>query len=472
MIFTSLSYLLFLPFVFFATFLLPKANRIIFLVLCSYFFYMSWKVEYGLIVFFLTCIDYLSAKIISSSKKPLIRKISWIFSIFANLGTLFAFKYFGFFLEEFNSIALAFNIAKPLSIFDVILPIGISFHTFQSISYTTDVYRNPKVYEPNFVKLALYIIWFPQLVAGPIERSQSIIPQFSNISFPDKKSIISGLRLIAFGLVKKLVVSDNLSPIVEAAYGPMSPTSTMVTWIGFYGFALQIFCDFSGYTDIARGSSMLFGIQLSQNFDRPYFSRNFVEFWKRWHISLSQWFFEYVYYPLVHRRPTKLGHILAVMVTFTLSGFWHGANWTFLIWGLLNGTLYLLTNIFKKPQFWNLIPKFCTSKLKILVTFHLICFCWIFFRAPSVASAFAFIKHLFLIDRETSFKQLDVDFLLNLFFSIIGIIALWISNNFNRSLNLNSKKSISLVIIEITLLIFIGLLFSAQITEDFIYFQF
>lgn len=380
MIFTSLTYFAFLIFAVGLTFSLPERWRVSFLLAASYLFYMYWKASYIWIVIGLTAVDFALGPWIERSRDKT-RTTLWILSIVANLGILVIFKYLGFLAREWNELAAWIGHGGPIAVPDLLLPIGISFHTFQAISYTTDVYRGRIQAERNPVHFALFIAWFPQMIAGPIERAQTLLVQLKRISLPSSEQIRNGLFLVAWGLFKKLVVADNLGVFVDMVFASPGDHGRLSALVGIYGYAFQIYCDFSGYTDIARGSSLFFGVNLSENFNRPYLSASLIEFWKRWHISLSNWFFEYVFFPLARRFPTDRGLIFAVMAVFVLSGLWHGANLTYVYWGFLNGVIYI------GYLFWRRLGFAGPRSLAVLINFNLVCLCWVFFRAQSLSRA-------------------------------------------------------------------------------------
>lgn len=386
MLFNSSEFFLFFPVVVATYFLLPFKSRVWFLLAASYFFYASWKIEYLGLILFSTFIDYWVSLKISSSQEKAKRK-SWLYlSIFANLGILFVFKYFNFFIENASELLnqLGLNYSSPIA--NLLLPIGISFYTFQSMSYSIDVYHNKVTPERNFGVFALYVSFFPQLVAGPIERANRLIPQLKIEHNFDYKKVVSGLKQMLWGFFKKLVIADNLAQIVDLIYTTPNEFGGALLLLGTFCFAFQIYCDFSGYSDIAIGAARVLGINLMENFNVPYLSKSIPEFWKRWHISLSEWFRDYVYIPLGGNRVSATFFAANILIVFTVSGLWHGANWTFVIWGCLHGLFYLLYNHLKR--FYDNIPNF----IKILLTFHITALCWIFFRANSLGDAFFIVK--------------------------------------------------------------------------------
>jgi len=325
-----------------------------------------------------------------------------LLSLAANLGLLFAFKYFNFFNGAARAAFHHFNIVYHIPNLRVLLPVGISFYTFQTLSYSIDVFRGERKAEHHFGIFALYVAFFPQLVAGPIERSTRLLPQFSEKHQFNYQRLIDGFILMVWGFFKKIVIADRLAVVVNHVYNNVPDYNGISFLIASYCFALQIYCDFSGYSDIAIGAAKIMGYDLMTNFDRPYFSKSISEFWKRWHISLSTWFRDYLYIPLGGNRVKKWHWYFNMMVVFLLSGLWHGANWTFLIWGGLHGfylILSILTTTLRKKFaliFFRNENSVLSKIFKVVVTFHLVLFGWVFFRANSLADAIYILKKIFL----------------------------------------------------------------------------
>ena len=400
MLFNSISFLVFFVIVTTLYFLLPlRAGRYM-LLLASCYFYMVFVPKYIIILAITITVDYFVGvgleKINLKYKKTLL-----IVSIISNIGFLFVFKYFNFFNSNISYIAELINWNYPIGSLEIILPIGLSFHTFQSLSYIIEVYRNKQKAEHNFGIFALYVMFYPQLVAGPIERPQNMLRQFYKKYKFDLYRIADGLKLMLWGMFKKVVIADRLAIFVNEVYNKPNDYQGLPVVIATIFFAFQIYCDFSGYSDIARGSAKVMGFELMVNFDKPYLSKSISEFWKRWHISLSSWFKDYVYIPLGGNRVNKLKVYRNLFITFLLSGLWHGANWTYVIWGGLNG-LYLIfsqvsvsyrqrivefTKINRLPKAHNIV--------KVACTFVLTTFAWIFFRANSFSDAVHIITSLF-----------------------------------------------------------------------------
>ena len=371
------------------------------LLVASYYFYMCWKAEYLLLILVSTSIDYFAAIQMSKQTVQSKRKLYLILSLFVNLGLLFGFKYFNFFNDSLRTIFDQFNVFYDVPSFKVLLPVGISFYTFQTLSYTIDVYRKKREPEKHLGIFALYVAFFPQLVAGPIERSTRLLPQLVQKYNFDYDRVSDGLKLMLWGFFKKVVIADRVAVIVNQVYNNPSEAAGLPLLIGTYLFAFQIYCDFSGYSDIAIGVAQVFGINLMQNFRRPYFAKSIRDFWQRWHISLSTWFRDYLYLSLGGNRTTRWRWYYNIMIVFLISGLWHGANWTFVIWGGLHGSYYLFSywtrNI--RPRLTQLfmldkIP-YVHKILRVLFIFHIVLFGWIFFRANTLSDALFIITHLF-----------------------------------------------------------------------------
>jgi D-alanyl-lipoteichoic acid acyltransferase DltB (MBOAT superfamily) len=362
---------------------------------------MCWRPAYIILILISTLIDYYCGLGMGRTSNKKKRKLFLITSLCSNLGLLFIFKYLNFFgwtVKYFLGYTQA-QCAAP--ILDILLPVGISFYTFQTLSYTIDVYRRDRKPEKRLGIFALYVSFFPQLVAGPIERSTRLIPQFDNHVKFDYDRVASGLKLMLWGMFKKVVIADNLAQFVDPVYSNASDYTGPSFVIATVFFAFQIYCDFSGYTDIAIGSARVLGFDLMKNFDRPYAAGSVTEFWRRWHISLSTWFRDYLYIPLGGNRVSPSRNYINLFIVFVLCGFWHGANWTFVIWGVLHG-LYLMTEKFTANFRASIVKKLSLDKMqpllkftRVLITFVLVCFAWIFFRAQNLSDAWFIVTHLF-----------------------------------------------------------------------------
>jgi len=399
MLFNSIKFLIFFPIVTIGYFLIPFRFRWLLLLIASCLFYMAFIPKYILFLFLLIGIDFTAGIMIEQSKEEH-RKIYLIISILSTCAALFVFKYFNFFNNTAAGLShfLGWHF-KPYH-FGWVLPIGLSFHTFQSLSYVIEVYKGRYKAERNLGIYALYVMFYPQLVAGPIERPYHLLPQFYKEHSVDYERITGGLKLMAWGFFKKAVIADRLAIFVNNAYADHN--SLGITYlIATIFFAFQIYCDFSGYTDIAIGAAKVMGFELIKNFDRPYIAKSLTEFWHRWHISLSTWFRDYVYISLGGNRTTIPFWILSIMITFIISGLWHGANWTFVIWGALNG-FYMVFGRLTSGIRDSLAQKTGLSRhpmlhngLKILTTFLLVCMGWVFFRAKDLGEAAHILKDIF-----------------------------------------------------------------------------
>jgi D-alanyl-lipoteichoic acid acyltransferase DltB (MBOAT superfamily) len=367
---------------------LPPAGRNPLLLIASAAFYMWWRPEYVVLILFSVTVDYFVALGLRADAAPGRRRLLLVVSLVTNLGLLFFFKYFSFAADSLRATLGLLKIAWEPPLLKLVLPIGISFHTFQALSYTIDVYRGQIPVERNLGKLWLYVLFFPQLVAGPIERAGSLLPQFGETHAPNPEQIVSGVQRILWGLVKKVAIADRLALLADRVYDSPADFSQAQILIATYAFAFQIYADFSGYTDVAIGAAQALGFRLRENFDRPYLAASPVEFWRRWHISLSTWFRDYVYVPMGGNRQGPGRWILAILLTFALSGLWHGARWTFVLWGVFHGVLLAATRLLGRRGWGARLPGW----LKILATFHLVLLGWVLFRASSLADAWTVVR--------------------------------------------------------------------------------
>ena len=396
MLFNSVEFAVFFPIVTILFFLLPHRFRWLLLLLASCVFYMFFIPAYIFILLFTIVIDYFAGIWIAREHKGRGKKQLLLLSIFANVGILVVFKYYNFLVENLNIVLTAFKETGQIPILNILLPIGLSFHTFQAMSYTIEVYRGNQKPEKHFGIYALYVMFYPQLVAGPIERPQNMIHQFHEVKKFNYENVRKGLILIAWGLFKKVVIADRLALFVNQVYGNPFDYKGLPLIIGTVFFAFQIFCDFSGYSDIAIGSARCMGYDLMTNFNRPYMATSIGGFWRRWHISLSTWFRDYVYIPLGGNRVGRWRWYFNILIVFLLSGIWHGANWTFAVWGLLHG-FYLIAENRLYHRFPNLeqTSGWLASLFRRTIVFILVVFAWIFFRAKDISQAFYIIRNLF-----------------------------------------------------------------------------
>ncbi len=473
--FNSIDFAIFFPLVTGLYFLCPQRFRWALLLLASCWFYMSLIPAYIFILLFTICVDYVAGLAIERST-GVMRRNFLIASILANGGTLFFFKYFNFFEANITSVAQFFHWNLPLETLAIVLPIGLSFHVFQSISYTIEVYRGNQKAEGHFGIFALYVMFYPQLVAGPIERPQNLLHQFHERHRFNLARASSGLGLMLFGYVKKLVIADNLAVFVDQVYNHPSEYMGMSIVFATIFFAFQVYCDFSGYSDIARGAARVMGFSLMENFRRPYFSQSIGEFWRRWHISLSSWIRDYIFMPLAvkWRHSRKWGVTAALLVAFLFSGLWHGANWTFIVWGLILGiaiSIEFLTgggrtlSLTKEPRnIW-----------KILRTFLLFCFSLVFFRASTITAALGLLKNIFA-GWGTLFPGQSLTGFLGCILSIILLVGVEYFEERELTLRLFMMNRYHFGTIFRVVLVVVGLLsiifFTPPQSPQFIYFQF
>ncbi len=407
MFFNSIHFALFLPIVFIFYWFLAKGKIRIqntILIIASYYFYACWDWRFLFLLIFSTVLDFYTGIQIFEVNSIKKRKIWLWISITINLGFLGVFKYYNFFIESFSEAFELIGFNVTLSSLSIILPVGISFYTFHGLSYVIDIYKNRIHPEKDFLNYSLFVSFFPLLVAGPIERATHLLPQIKNERKFDYLKAVDGLRQIIWGLFKKVVIADNCAMYANQLFNHTEHYSGMNLVMGAFFFTIQIYCDFSGYSDIALGTARLFGIELLKNFAFPYFSRNIAEFWRRWHISLSSWFKDYLYIPLGGSKGGAYSRIRNTFIIFIVSGFWHGANWTFIVWGFLNA-LFIMPSILMKNNRNHLdvvakgkiLPSFFEFT-SILFTFSLTMLAWVFFRATSIGNAFTYIQRIFTSD--------------------------------------------------------------------------
>lgn len=387
MLFNSLEYAIFLPIVFGIYWALPHRFRWPLLLAASYYFYMSWNPKYVILILLTTIVSYGTAILIENNRSGKVRKIILTSALIICLGVLFIFKYFNFFTEAIAGVLSRFTINLHPITLQLALPVGISFYTFQTLSYVIDVYRGNVKAEKNFGIYATFISFFPQLVAGPIERTENLLPQIKREKEFDYSGAVYGLKLMAWGFFKKLAIADVVATYVDIVYSSLDRCIGFDFLMAIFFFTIQIYCDFSGYSDIAIGTARLLGINLMTNFKSPYFSTSIKEFWSRWHISLSTWFRDYVYIPLGGSRCSKIKRDRNLMITFLASGLWHGANWTYIIWGGIHGIAQVVENHLNikrnskvaKLIWWMIIFVFCNIA-------------WVFFRAETIEDACYVLK--------------------------------------------------------------------------------
>ncbi|GAA4462587.1 MBOAT family protein [Nemorincola caseinilytica] len=398
MLFNSIEFVFFFIIVTGAFFLLPHKFRWVLLLVASCFFYMFFKPIYILILGFTIVIDYYAGILLENEPDKAKKKRYLVMSLVANIGVLAVFKYFNFFNDNITSVAEYMGYKNPIPYLSILLPIGLSFHTFQAMSYTIEVYRGNQRAERHFGIYSLYVMFYPQLVAGPIERPQNVLHQFHEVQTFKYDNVVSGLRLMLWGMFKKVVIADRLAVVTDMVFSDPHHHSSVAIAIGAVMFAFQIFCDFSGYSDIALGSARVMGFKLMLNFDRPFNSKSVTEFWRRWHISLSTWFNDYLFNPIVVglRNWGTMAIVFGLLITFFISGFWHGAGWKFVIYGVLNGLalVYEYLTRKKRKKLFKKLPVPVANAIGKFCTVGFIAFSWIFFRAENVSDALYMVGRL------------------------------------------------------------------------------
>jgi len=475
-LFNSLAYLAFLPAIFIGYWILGRKGfraQNLLLLSASYFFYGCWDWRFLFLLLFSTALDYFTGLKMAQSQQPASRKFWFWLSVIINLGFLGVFKYYNFFIGSFAELLSGFGLTPHFWTLQIILPVGISFYTFHGLSYVIDIYKGRIVPEKNIVTYSLFVSYFPLLVAGPIERATHLLPQLETKRVFNHHKAIDGLHQILWGLIKKIVIADSCAVYVDQIFDKHGQLDSLTLLTGAVYYAFQIYGDFSGYSDIALGTSKLFGIDLLRNFNYPYFSRDIAEFWRRWHISLSSWFRDYLYFPLGGSRGGMLMKVRNTFIIFIVSGFWHGANWTFIVWGALNALYFmplLLTD--NNRNHLEIVArgrKFPTIRelRSMLLTFFLTVIAWIFFRSPSVAEAWDYIVRMFSF--HTGMQKLAQErFPIELFPMLAAFILFeWWSREHEHPF-FGKYRKVRLVIAMTALLLF-GVYSEAN---NFIYFQF
>tara|TARA_B100001250_G_scaffold87804_1_gene72615 strand:- start:1792 stop:3240 length:1449 start_codon:yes stop_codon:yes gene_type:complete len=482
MLFNSIDFAIFLPIVFILYWFVAKNSiRIqnLLIIIASYTFYGWWDWRFLSLILLSTIVDYTVGVNLKSETQSFKRKLLLSTSIVVNLGLLAVFKYYNFFLENFANAFSLVGLEINTNTLNIILPVGISFYTFQTLSYTIDIYRKKIIPTKDFIAFSAFVCFFPQLVAGPIERATNLLPQFFSKRTFKYNQAVDGMRQILWGLFKKIVIADNCAEFANLIFNNSSDYSGSTLLLGAIFFTFQIYGDFSGYSDIAIGTSRLFGFNLKQNFATPYFSRDIAEFWRRWHISLSSWFRDYLYIPIggsVGGSAMKIRNTFAI---FLISGFWHGANWTFVAWGAINAIYFLPLLLTKNNRkYLDIVAKGKTlpsirESISMISTFLLTVFAWIFFRAENITHALQYISGVFsyTIFEIPIFKG-RLDALITLFLIVFFMLVEWKGRGDKFAIekilhNYKSKERISIYIV----LIIMIFLFSNN-AQDFIYFQF
>lgn len=477
MLFNSFDFAIFLPVVFLIYWSLHKSigKQNILLLVASYVFYGWWDWRFLSLILFSTLVDYSIGYLLSDEKKKSKRKFYLFVSLFTNLGLLLFFKYYNFFLDSFVDAFSFFGQQINTPSLKIILPVGISFYTFQTLSYTIDVYKNKLEPSKNFISFAAFVSFFPQLVAGPIERASNLLPQFYKKRVFNKDVAVDGLRQILWGFFKKIVIADQCAEYVNLIFNNSHDYSGSTLVLGAILFSFQIYGDFSGYSDIAIGVSRLFGFNLMKNFAYPYFSRDIAEFWRRWHISLSTWFRDYLYIPLGGSRGGVWFKVRNTIIIFLVSGFWHGANWTFVIWGALNAIYFLpLLLLNKNRQYVGVVAEnsmFPSLKefYNMLLTFCLTTFAWIFFRANSLKHAIDYIVGIF----DTSLFSLPEVFSIKVIVLLLAFLLIeWFGRTHEFAIQKSLIKSPKYIRWSFYIVLTLVIISNVSNQQDFIYFQF
>jgi len=486
MLFNSFRFLLFFAIVMAIYFMIPHRFRWVLLLIASYVFYMSLRPIYVILVILLTLIGYVAGLRMGQTEDRSKRKKFLLVAALSSLGFLFVFKYFDFFNSSLSALFHRFHLSYKIPGLHFILPVGISFYTFKSLSYVIDVYRGNQPPEKHLGKFALYVTFFPQLLAGPIERATRFLPQlYEKLGF-DYPRVTQGLKLMVWGLFQKMVIADNLAPLVDSVYDHPALHSGVDLVLATLCFAFQIYCDFAGYSDMAIGAAGVMGFKTMDNFNRPYFSESIAEFWRRWHISLSSWFRDYLYIPMGGNRVSIPRWYFNLFMVLLICGLWHGANWTFIVWGGLHGG-YLVFSAFTRETRQKIHKAMGLDRVpglhhyfKMTLTFLLVCFAWIFFRANSLSDALYIVSHLFTGWGDLAVGRLAVTpfsgpLRFHLAVGVVSVVLLLLIHRlqedrpFDRWL---SERRMSLRWAVYYSMVLAVLLFGQFGTKEFIYFQF
>lgn len=478
MLFNSAGYLVFFTIVCLVYFILPKKVKRVFLLLASYFFYSCWNLKYSLLMLFSTVATYLTAIAMDMVGTKQKKKLYLGLCFFVNLAILFVFKYYGFTINFLNKILGLVGVSLNLPLINVLLPVGISFYTFQALGYIVDVYRGEIKAERNFINYALFVSFFPQLVAGPIERSKNLLTQIDNLGHRRYENLSKGLLYILWGFFLKLVIADRAAIFVNQVYDSYQGYSYVFLCYAALLFAVQIYCDFYSYSIIAKGSAKILGYDLMDNFKAPYLSKSIIEFWRRWHISLSTWFKDYLYIPLGGNRKGTFRKHLNVLIVFLVSGLWHGANYTFVLWGLIHGIFNILEDSFKCIT-KNISNNFIYKNIRRLITFVVAVISFVIFRSKNIGAAKAFILGILkrqagTLDASIAFPYEDTVILL-ITIAMLVVIDILIYNKVNMVERIEKRSLIIRWPIYIFLLVVIlifGIYGPGYSEAQFIYFQF
>ena len=476
MLFNSIEFLLFFPTIFILYWFVFNKNlkyQNSLILASSYVFYGWWDHRFLSLIFLSTIVDYVIGLNISNQSSKKKQKLLLWGSVLFNLSVLGFFKYYNFFVDSWVELfsSVGYEI-KSVWTLNIILPVGISFYTFQTMSYTIDIYRKKLEPTKDFISFASFVSFFPQLVAGPIERASNLLPQILKKREFQHDQVIQGLKLILWGLFKKVVIADSLAPIVDDIFSNYQDFGGGTLWLGAIYFSFQIYCDFSGYSDIAIGTSKLLGFELMSNFKFPYFSRNIGEFWRRWHISLSTWFRDYLYIPLGGSQEGKWKSIRNIFIIFLVSGFWHGANWSFIFWGLFHSILFLPTFMFNKNRNYTssiiaantLLPSL-KEFINVVTTFLLVTIGWVFFRSESIGDSFSYLTSMISNINIVTHLSPKISF-----YILVLVLVDWTQRFDERNLFVTFPKLIFRIFVIIC--VFLILINFKKESQQFIYFDF
>ena len=483
MTFNSWEFLVFYPIVAALYFLLPKKLKWPMLLVASYYFYAFYQADLLFLIILTTAVSFFMSHLIERTQSAAKKKLYLALTLTVCLGVLVFYKYFNFLGASVEGIITLFGKEPPSLVLDLVLPVGISFYTFQTLSYVIDVYRGDIKTEKNFFFYALFVSFFPQLVAGPIERPGNLIPQLKEAHKPERDNFIRGSKQMLLGFFKKICVADLVASYVSAVYNSPDEATSFAVVIATLMFAVQIYCDFSGYTDIATGCARIIGIKLMKNFDHPYSASSIKEFWSRWHISLSGWFKDYLYIPLGGSRRSAARNMLNVFIVFLVSGLWHGANWTFVVWGALHGVYRVVGTLTLKGRNALIERVGLKTDSRLVVTFRrvctflLVCLAWVFFRANSIADAFtlltALVTRFSSVSGALASMQLDTVSLLLVIFAVATMIVI------DRALSYDEQDGSDILVRDGAFIYYVFaimfvwlLLLSRGQSSTFIYFQF
>ena len=484
MLFNSIEFLLFFPIVALIYFIIPKKIRCLWLLISSYYFYMCWNPKYVILILTSTFITYLCGIIINKNKNERKKKLSLLLGIIINVGILVIFKYANFLLNNLKTVLGMVGFSIDIFYLNIFLPVGISFYIFQALGYLIDVYRGDIKAEKNFLQYALFVSFFPQLVAGPIERSKNLLPQIKNISKSsfNYENFKKGILFILWGFFQKLVIADRIAIIVNNVISNYTKYGFIELLLAIVLFAFQIYCDFGGYTLIAKGTAKIMGIDLMDNFKQPYFAKNIKEFWRRWHISLTTWFTDYIYIPLGGNKKGKYRKYLNITIVFVISGFWHGASWNFVIWGLIHAILLIFYDIFNTRENKKVYLGNIKKIVSIFINFLIVDFAWIFFVSSGLIHVLNIFRYMILSFSKHSIFSLGLD-VGNFVILLIALIILLIVDilhekniciydliNKDKYVNTAIKILVYLILAWSTLLL--GIYGPAYDANQFIYFQF